>query len=276
MSQFLSGLGAGESGGVDVVTYHHYYTAGPGNPVVASQYTDPTFLNAFVQDAEQAEGQFLDYRKQKQNPNAQLWLGETSGAGGACANSHTVIGKFVGIFWYADKLGAAAAAGHTAVMKQEYADQVVATPGGGVTVTPEFWLSQLWKATMGQNVLSVAGDRSGLVRVYAHSPRNSSGSAVAAVVVINLGAAAATVNLTVVGSSSSSSSSKDGGGQPAGHAEFQLTSYPDPTALSSDQVALNGKQLLLGAAGAVPPFVPKQAAGSVVQAPPHSVTFCTY
>ena len=55
------------------------------------------------------------------------------------------------------------------VLKQEFADQVLPVPGGGVTVTPEFWLSHIWRVTMGQKVLAVSGDRTGAVRVYAHS-----------------------------------------------------------------------------------------------------------
>jgi hypothetical protein len=47
-----------------------------------------------------------------------LWMGETSGAGGATHGAHLVIGRFLGAFWSADKLGAAAATGHSVVMKQ--------------------------------------------------------------------------------------------------------------------------------------------------------------
>ena len=165
MSAFLDGLA---KPGVDVVTWHHYYTAGKGGVVTVSQYTDPAFLDTYVGEAKQAEGQFLAYQKTT-NPAAQLWMGETAGAGGACTGSHQVIGKFVAVFWYADKLGAAAAARHSVVIKQEFLDQVVAVPGGGVTVTPEFWLSTMWRETMGRDVLSVGGDRGGNIRVYAHA-----------------------------------------------------------------------------------------------------------
>lgn len=49
------------------VTWHHYYTAGPGNPVVQSEYTDPAFLNTYVADAKNAETQFLAYVKGQAN-----------------------------------------------------------------------------------------------------------------------------------------------------------------------------------------------------------------
>ena len=234
------------------------------------RYTDPALLNTYVDDAKEAETQFLAYVKEQGGPSdppqLQLWMGETAGAGGACANSDTVIGKYVGVFWYADKLGAAAASKHSVVLKQEFTDAVVAKEGGGVTVVPLFWVSQLWRAVMGQNVLSVAGDRTGTVRVYAH--QHSTGGA--GVVIINVGDSAAVVNLTVTAGGG-------GGGSASSYASYILTSYPDPTDVGATEVALNGQQLILGEDGAVPSFgAGKQVAGSTVKAPPYSVTFCAF
>lgn len=259
-------------------------------------YTDPAFLNTYVADAKNAETQFLAYVKGQAAPGPspsplQLWMGETAGAGGACANSHTVIGKYVGIFWYADKLGAAAASMHSAVLKQEFTDAVVATEGGGVTVVPVFWASQLWRATMGESVLSVAGDRTGAVRVYAH--KNANGDA--GVVVINMGSSPAVVNLTVTGDGEADESSMrhrrgHGGSGVAGtgagargshaatsYAAYLLTAYPDPADVGATELALNGQHLVLGDGGTVPSFGKgQQMAGSTVQAPAYSVTFCIF
>ena len=80
-------------------------------------------------------------------------MGETSGAGGACAGADQVIGKFIGVFWYADKLGVAAATGHSVVAKQEFKDLVVSLPGGGVRATPGYWVAALWKKLMGASNL---------------------------------------------------------------------------------------------------------------------------
>ena len=49
-----------------------------------------------------------------------LWMGETSGAGGATHGADLVKGRFLGVFWLADKLGIAAATGHSVVCKQQY------------------------------------------------------------------------------------------------------------------------------------------------------------
>ena len=100
MESFLDGFAPRKP--IDVVTWHHYYTAGPGNPVTAAEYTNPAFLNGYSASAEEAAGTFDKYTAGR-GPAAQLWMGETSGAGGACAGADQVIGKFLGVFWYVSR-----------------------------------------------------------------------------------------------------------------------------------------------------------------------------
>lgn len=90
--------------------------------------------------------------------------------------------------------------GHAVVCKQQFQYQVVSERGGGVSVTPEFWLTQLWRKLMGTRVLDVVGDRSGSLRVYAHGQQSGSGPV--AVLVINL--ARTPADVTISGTSATS------------------------------------------------------------------------
>eukprot|EP01052_Picozoa_sp_SAG31_P011112 SAG31_NODE_622_length_13493_cov_7.301254_10_plen_557_part_00 len=260
LAQFLN------SGGrdvVDVVTWHHYYTAGPGNPVTVSKYTDPIFLNTYISAANTA----ASVVKAVEDPSLQLWMGETSGAGGATEGAHMVIGKFLGVFWFADKLGAAAATGHAVVCKQQFQYQVISQRGGGVVVTPEFWLTKLWQALMGSEVLAVSGG-GGKIRCYAH--RRFGDHNQVAVVVINLGAEMASVPITLQANGRALHASE--------HQQYQLTAWPNPTDLQSNGTALNGEQLELGASPTqlIPNFIARAVPGMTVVSAGYSVTFACF
>jgi hypothetical protein len=179
---------------------------------------------------------------------------------------------------YADKLGIAAATGHSLVAKQEFKDLVVSQPGGGVTTSPEFWVAVLWKKLMGTTVLGVQGNRSGTTRVYAHL--DPAGKKVG-VAVINLGNASQTVDFAVVGTGRppADTSTSGDGGQPMsrGFTEYALTSYPTTGDLESTGAALNAQRLELdGATGRLPELVGVPRAGSTVNAQGLSVTFAVF
>jgi hypothetical protein len=237
---------------IDVFTWHHYY-ATAASVFAVDDFIDPVFLNRYLTVAARSSLLMQTYRKQAQAPRSQLWMGETGGAGSAAAGSEHVIGKALGMFWYADKLGAAAQTGHAVVCKQQYHYQVISVDGGGVRVTPEFWLTQLWKQLMGTHVLrvldSVAADIGklpGSVRVYAHggAAGTNHGDGVCTAMIINLGAESRKVSLSLA--------HVDAGTTQLPINEYALTAYPTRSDLQSTQLALNGQQLLLGEGGALP------------------------
>jgi hypothetical protein len=138
---------------------------------------------------------------------------------------------------------------------------------------------------MGSEVLAVRGDRTGTVRVYAHSgtPATSvrasstevrasstevraDGQQRISIVVINLGAVNETVNFTLLGHGSDRLVSSTYANA------YCLTS----TGVESTQVALNGKLLVLGANGTLPTYAPMRVDGSFVVAPPLSITFVIF
>ena len=96
--------------GVDVVTWHHYYN-GAQSTVRPADYTDPAFLNEYTHWATAAKAAYDDYTVDRANKQTQLWMGETGGAGYGAAGHEALSGTFLGVFWWLDKLGAAAATG---------------------------------------------------------------------------------------------------------------------------------------------------------------------
>ena len=244
-------------------------TAGPGNPVTTSQYLDPSFLDGYVTAANLAASAVNKFRSDT-GAAPMLWMGETSGAGGATRGAHLVIGRFLGVFWFADKLGAAAATGHSVVCKQQYQYQAfsVNADGSGVSASPEYWLALAWRNFMLGGVLRVSGG-GGLVRVYAslQQPDRDAGwkPGQISVVVINLGATAAKVPLKV-----------SGGADAKSHHLHSLTAFPDATDMQSNRTAWDGKELQLKPDG-TPPFPldgrSKPVDGTVATVPPRSVSF---
>lgn len=234
---------------------------------MTSEYLDPKFLDTYVDAAKEASASTQKFRSTR-GADPMLWMGETSGAGGATTGAHLVIGRFLGVFWYADKLGAAAITGHSVVMKQQYQYEAFAatSDGSGVTASPEYWISLLWKRHMGPGALPVTGG-GGLVRVYA----SLDSSGVVAAVVINLGLNLTQVQVAIIAAAA------DIKGTPAEqHDRYTLTAWPDPSDMQSNATAINGKEVRLGVDGSPPAFDPVRANGSLVSAPARSVSFLVF
>jgi len=252
LSHFLGGL---SPPGVDVVTWHHYYQGASGT-VNPTDYMDPVFLNDYPALASLAQQTFEKYDR----PRKQLWMGETGGAGVEVNGSDTILGNFRAIFWWLDKLGAAAATGHSVVVRQQFQYLVVPVKGGGARVTPEFWVAQLWRKVMGTHVLAVTGDRTGVLRVYAHADASLH---TVGVLAINLGNVTATATIDI-------------GASVTEHDEFRVTAYPEPTNLEATDAALNGERLSLSPSGTLPDLVPITVSGAQLTVGPRSVTFAIF
>jgi hypothetical protein len=256
LQEFLTNL---SDPGVDIVTWHHYFN-GARTTVRPADYVDPTFLNGYTHWATVAKAAYDGYR----HTNKQLWMGETGGAGNGAAGHEALSGTFLGVFWWLDKLGAAAATGHSVVARQQFQYLVVPVDGGGARVTPEFWATQLWRKTMGAHVLAVGGDRTGVLRVYAHA--HDAAVRTVGVLAINLGdvPATAAIDLPNLGTAI------------AEHDEYRLTSYPSPGDVAATEVALNGRELRLLPLGVLPELHPITVPGAEVTVAPRSVTFAVF
>ena len=107
---------------------------------------------------------------------------------------HLVIGRFLGVFWFADKFGAAAATGHSVVCKQQY--QYQATIGSTGNVGHSSTGELLWKRFVGPVSACSGGGGGGLVRVYAGKDL---GSGAVTAIIINLSQVVVNVSLTITG-----------------------------------------------------------------------------
>lgn len=235
------------------------YTAGAGGVVSTPEYLDPTFLDSYVAAAQLAQAAVNKF-KADTGASPQLWMGETSGAGGATQGAHLVIGRFLGVFWFADKLGAAAATGHSVLCKQQYQYQAALDSAGVVQVTPEYWLSLMWKTLVGHGVLQVGGG-GGLVRVYAGKDL---ASGAVTVIIINLSQTATTVSLRFPSME-----------QPR-HQLYTLSAWPNAMDMQANATALNGRELKLNSDGTAPSLSPVLAAGSMVAVPALTVSFAVF
>lgn len=236
------------------------YTAGAGGVVSTAEYLDPICLDSYIAAAQLAQAAVTKFAVDT-GASPQLWMGETSGAGGATHGANLVIGRFLGIFWFADKLGAAAATGHSVVCKQQYQYQAFSSSdSGAVEVTPEYWLSLLWKRLVGHGVLKVRGG-GGLVRVYAGKDLES--GAVTAII-INLSDNATTVSLNIPST------------EHPRHELYSLSAWPDATNMQANATALNGHELKLNSDGTAPALSPAVAVGSLVAVPSLSVSFAVF
>jgi len=245
------------SPGVDIVTWHHYYVAGAGHDTTACDFMEVDFLNAYCDFAEESQEVFTNYTTQRNTGRGtQLWMGETSGAGASTGGSSAVISSFIGVFWYADKLGFAASTGHSVVARQTWLE----ARGNLHDPAPEFWFALLWKRLVGRGVLSVSKTSgSTTTRSYAHC--SSDGSVTA--IILNL-------------ANSSEVVSWNSGVVESPLEEYHLTSWPSPGDLWSSALAVNGQLANLTETGDVPEFVPHSNSNDTVTVAGLSVVFVIF
>ena len=253
---------------VDVIGWHHYYVAGSGSDVPATDFALPSFLNEFTTVAAEYVALYdaFDARRTHKG-TAQIWLTETGGAGGSTDAAEDVTGTFYGALWYADKLGVAASNAHSVVLRQEWVEIVHSMEGGGIEVVPGFWLALMWRRLMGQEVLGVPRDaQAGSLRVYAH--RSSSDASAICAVVINLDDSGEEVAVPLLfdGINATTLASE----------VYTLTAWPLHAGNSATDAALNGVELALDAAGNAPAMFPKQRASGPITVPSSSVTFMVF
>ena len=155
---------------VDLVSWHYYPQQGRRGPIATrraypSRLLDPKNLDEVGYWADKVKNWRDQYA-----PGKPIWLGETGNAqfGGepGCRN------VYLGGLWWMDELGILARKGHSVVVRQ--------TLSGGdygmindddLSPRPDYWNSLIWKRLMGTGVfdVSVTGDNSDRLRVYAHT-----------------------------------------------------------------------------------------------------------
>ena len=226
--EFLRNLSAP----LDAFSWHFYYGPGSSRPhgLKPTQFSEPTTLDRFLTDATKAAAIW-----KANGHGAKLWLGETSSTyGGGTANASA---SFVAGFMWLDKLGIAAALGHSAVMRQTFAHSSYSVIGArdhegkwDSLPNPDYWSTLLWRRLVGKQVLGTSLALGREVRAYAFCAAKGRGAVT--LVLLNTKSDEADVEVSLPS------------GPYTGELEaYMLTSYPGLQ--TSRDVFLNGHVLRL-------------------------------
>jgi hypothetical protein len=251
--KYLATFAQATEGILGALTHHEYLEITSENVLNASFLDGTAAIAASVMSAIRAVS------------SVAVWAGEIGPHNGGtfpspnCEGNH-VCGRFGSLVWYADSMSIKALAGYEAFNRQDVvgADYALinATAGGGFVPSPDYWGLALWKRVVSPRtgVLRVAAPGGG-VRAYAFC-----GGGRAALVLINLASAPACVAPPAQASTT------------APVYLYALT--PGAEGVVSPNALLNGKLLVAGADGSLPPPTGLSvAAGATITLPPTSVSF---
>ena len=242
---------------LNAITWHQYYI--DGKEATAKDFLNPDVLNLYLEEAIKIkqvvqETGFLD---------KELWMGETGScwSGGAPRFSD----RFLGGFFWLDKLGLAAKLGHSVVLRQTFYEGKYRLIDKQLYPNPDYWLSLLFKRLVGPGVLETLSG-SQYLRAYCHcTNRNKLPYPKGSVTLFSLNLIKSPVNITV--SSQLGSSIK--------HA-YWLTPH-GVEGLQASHVNLNGRKLKLINDVTLPKMVPRVLpAGNVIQLPGESFGFIVF
>ncbi|WCN10075.1 glycoside hydrolase [Marinomonas mediterranea] len=139
---------------LDIVDWHYYPFQSKRSPVRTRTATlDKVIAPSSLDDFEQYARQLSRWRN-KHQPSATLWTGETGSA--QCGGQAKLSDRFASCFWWADQLGRGALLGQTTMVRQSLI-------GGDYALinrktlkpNPDYWVSWLWGKLMGQEVYKV-------------------------------------------------------------------------------------------------------------------------
>jgi len=174
-------LVAASSGGLDVISYHHYGTISPrcgGRDRPAQALDETWFLRGETALA------FYKALRDQYAPGKPIWLTETADA--ACGGNRWDA-TFLDSFRYLDQLGRLAKSGASVVMHNTLTGSDYGLlEERTFAPRPNYWAALLWRRLMGPIVLDAGAGAQAPLLVYAHcDPRNAGGVTVLA---INAGA----------------------------------------------------------------------------------------
>mgnify|MGYP000020557213 CR=1 FL=1 len=154
---------------LDIVDWHYYPFQSSRSPVKTRAATVNNILSPnSLMDYEKYSRQ-LEQLRNKYQPTAQLWTGETGSA--QCGGQAKLSDRFVSSFWWADQLGRGAKIGQKVMVRQSLI-------GGDYALinrqtlkpNPDYWISWLWGKLMGEDVFDVQSNDP-FVQIYCHSAK---------------------------------------------------------------------------------------------------------
>lgn len=273
-------------GVINAVT-HHMYNLGPGNdPKLVNKILDPQYLG-------QVNKTFRDVRQTLKHHGswASAWVGESGGAYNS--GGRHVSNTFIDSFWYLDQLGMS-----SKYNTKVYCRQTLIGGNYGLLNTttfvpnPDYYSALLWNRLMGKVVLSVEGNASPSLRVYAHCSKGRKGITL---LLINLSNHTSSItvqndlnmNLHVEESNQEEGSFTHGlkktfswlgrkaSAGAASREEYHLT--PEGGRLRSQTMVLNGKPLKITETGDIPALDPiHKDEKSPIYVSPLSIAFVAF
>jgi heparanase 1 len=266
LADFVSAM---NSSGValSAVTHHEYIEVDQDNVV------DPSYLDNTLQIGVQAIAAVRAV-----SPSMPVWAGEigphngdgSTSASSTCSGNH-VCGRFGSTLWYADALGAKAAAGYAGFMRQDLvgADYALLnmTEGGGIFPTPDYYLLKIFRDTL------LSAGSLNLTTVVAASP--PSGAPPTTRVYAFCGSGQAALLMLNLDNTTSSCVGAPAAAAPGGSMRvFTLTPVADASGsgVTAASAYLNGRLLALDGQGKLPSLDPQVVQVGDVELPPLSVT----
>jgi len=150
----------------------HWYPLGAGkSDDVIPNVNNPEFTNTIVRERLEE----ILFWRDRDVPDAELWMGETGGAFNSGQNTTT--NTFMSHRWYLDQLGMFAKYGHSAYCRQTLIGGnygLLQREGDGITVNPDFYGTMLFHHLMGDVVKNVKiqvdeGVAAENLHVYSHT-----------------------------------------------------------------------------------------------------------
>lgn len=222
---------------LDVVTWHYYPQQSRRCPAASRRAGLPVLLDPDHLDEVGYWAAYVESRRDRDAPQAEIWLGETGNA--QCGGEPGVSDRFAASLWWVDQLGLMARRGQKVTVRHTLSGAIYGlVDDATLRPNPDYWASVLWKRLMGPAVLAVERvSGSDLVRAYAACARSGRPGAVS-VALVNLSAAPISVRLVGVA--------------PGPGELYALTAGQ----LDAREVSLNRRRLTTGDDGSLPDLTP--------------------
>lgn len=158
---------------LDIINWHYYPFQSTRSPIRTRTASIQSFLSPDALESYTKYSHTLRSMRDKHQPNAALWTGETGSA--QCGGQPKISDRFASCFWWADQLGRGASLGQSVMVRQsliggEYGliDRLTLKP------KPDYWVSWLWGKLIGQLAYQV-NNNDKQVKIYCHNSKEAEG-----------------------------------------------------------------------------------------------------